>query len=134
MSPTGKLEAVSQLKGSQSNSSQAEFIWSEPYSLEGTVILGYQVDLVIGSSLTENELVWKTMNVSKTNCSVSKPSTVVCAYINISIRAMNDAGLGEPATAIFKFIESNQSFTVLHCFVIGAVQILLTCTLVGGLN
>ena len=92
---------------SQSNSSQAKFSWSEPYSLEGVVILGYQVDFAIGSSLTENEFQSETVNVSETNYAVSKPSTAVCAYINISVRAVNDAGLGEPVTAFFKFIESN---------------------------
>ena len=51
-----------------------------------------------------------------TSYDVAKPSTLTCAYVNISIHAVNDAGQGKPAATIFNFIEGSHSVIPINGF------------------
>lgn len=104
--PSGTLSGVIDLTGVQNSQEEIVFHWSAPFSLLGVPILGYAVLVDIASGLEGNVLSSVMEYVTETNFTVSKPESINCTYVNLTVYANNSVGLGDSVGCIAYFTES----------------------------
>ena len=77
----------------------------------GVPVLGYEASVQLTSAKHENILLTNNLTLHITELTVTNPfNNGFCTLVNISIHAINTAGLGKPTTALVRFRESK--FTI----------------------
>ena len=110
----GYLGPVSGLTGIHTAFNTALFQWSMPYSLHGVPVLGYQFFAIIINSLTGDLTLSYNVSLTNKNYSITKLSSFNCTHVNITVRAINSVGQGEPAHYSFRYIESKPLMKVYY--------------------
>ena len=83
---SGLLASVGDLNYTYINGSSVNLTWTEPYSLDDVPITGYSINDGFNNTITTN----------KTNIILSATDPDPCVSTNISVTAINGAGIGEP--------------------------------------
>ena len=88
----GPLGSVSDLKYTFLNGSSVLLSWTAPYTLDNVPITGYNINDGFNNITTNN-----------TNSTLSATDPNPCVLTNISIAAINGAGIGEPSNISFYY-------------------------------
>ena len=113
---SGFLGPVPGLTGNQTASNQILFKWLMPYSLDGVLVLGYEIVAVVINSLNGDLISYYNESLTETNYSLMRMTFLICTHVNITVRAINSVGLGKQAYFNFWYIESKPLHGNILCF------------------
>ena len=106
----GTLDSVEDLQVAYATDKRITFIWKDPFTLEGVPIIGYGVQMELTSWLRGQERVENVTEISfntldkEVNATRAKTENI-CTSVNLSVSAINMAGIGESAFITSQFIE-----------------------------
>ena len=89
----GPLSSVSDLNCTFLNGSIVSLSWTEPYTLNNVPITGYYI----------HDGFYNTITTNNTNITLSATDPDPCVLNNISVAAINGAGIGEPNNISFYY-------------------------------
>ena len=92
----GLLASVGDLTNTLINGSSVNLSWTAPYTLDNVPITGYYI----------NDNSGRTLNTTDLSYILSSPDPInpnVCDMTNVTVSAVNGAGIGQPANTSFYY-------------------------------
>ena len=106
--PAGLVDAVRDLRVTNYTENSLKFEWSDPYTLLGVPILGYNVFVQITTLKDQTTTVAHDGIVYNKEMLVKKEAIDgYCAFVNFTIAAINTAGVGN-TTAITEYFSEGE--------------------------
>ena len=96
-SSLGLLASVGNLNFTYINGSSVNLSWTAPYTLDNVSITGYDINDASGRMLNTTELSYNLTSPDLINLDPA------CDITNVTVSAVNDAGIGQPASTSFYY-------------------------------
>ena len=108
----GLLEEVPDLHVTNQTTKALKFEWSEPYTLVGVPVLGYNTMIQMTTMRDQTAITAHNSTVYKREIEIKKEiNDGFCTFVNITIAAINMAGEGNATVGAAYFAEGKNDTT-----------------------